>query len=124
MLPHKILIVEDSPLHQKVYDLILGLYRRRGVVLLHASNGREGLAVLAANPDADLIILDINMPVMSGLEFLGHIRRERAFESIPVIICSTEGKDDDIRRGLRMGARGYIKKPFTHGELLDLIDRV
>lgn len=121
---NKMLVVEDSLLHQKMYDLMLLAYRREGVVILHADNGRDALARLSSDPDIDLVLLDINMPVMSGLEFLQQITGEQAFRNIPVIICSTEGKDQDIVRGLQMGARGYLKKPFKAEELIGLIERV
>jgi two-component system chemotaxis response regulator CheY len=120
----KILIVEDSLLHQKMYDIMLHEYRRDGVVMLHADHGQDALAQLSDHPDIDLILLDVNMPVMSGLEFLRQLKAEDAFRTIPVIICSTEGKDDDILRGLRMGAMGYLKKPFKPEDLIALIERV
>jgi len=120
----RIMVVEDSALHQKMYDMILAIYRSKGVEILHAANGQEALACLSACPDTDLVILDINMPVMSGLEFLRRMKAEEAFRDIPAIICSTEGKDEDIVRGLRAGARGYVKKPFLPVQLLDLIARV
>ena len=120
----KILVVEDSALHQKMYDVMLALYRNNGAEILHASNGMEGLALLIDNPDTDLVILDINMPVMSGLEFLRRMKEEEAFRNLPVIICSTEGKDEDILRGLQKGAQGYIKKPFKAEDLIAMVERI
>ena len=120
----KILIVEDSELHQKLYDAILLLYKKRGVILIRAFNGKEALEKLYAHSDINLIILDINMPVMSGLEFLQKIKNEQALKLIPVIICSTEGKDEDIMLGLRMGADAYIKKPFKPEELHRIIEKI
>jgi CheY-like chemotaxis protein len=120
----KILIVEDSALHQKVYDIFLALYKRQGVELVHAENGQQALERLADHPDVDLVILDINMPVMSGLEFLHHIKKEKAFRDLCVVICSTEGADEDIRLGLSLGAKAYIKKPFRPEDLNTLIDRL
>jgi CheY-like chemotaxis protein len=120
----KILVVEDSELHQKLYDAILLLYKKRGVDLIRAFNGKEALEKLYAYADINLIILDINMPVMSGLEFLQKIKNEQALKLIPVIICSTEGKDEDIMLGLRMGADAYIKKPFKPEELHQIIEKI
>jgi two-component system chemotaxis response regulator CheY len=120
----QILIVEDSELLHRMYDLIFQRYRQTGTEVLHAYNGREALSLLASHPDVDLIVLDINMPVMSGLEFLTHCRRESVFQHIPVIIVSTEGKEDDTLRALQSGARGYITKPFKPPDLHDLIDKV
>lgn len=120
----KILIVEDSELLHRMYDLIFQRYRQTGTQVLHAYHGREALSQLTSHPDVDLIVLDINMPVMSGLEFLSHCRRESVFQHIPVIIVSTEGKEDDTMRGLQSGARAYITKPFKPADLHILIDKV
>ncbi|MBN2383555.1 response regulator [bacterium] len=120
----KVLIVEDSDLIHKMYQVILMRYRKNGTQLIHAVNGIEGLNKLNEHPDTDLILLDINMPVMSGFEFLRRIKQEKVFQSIPVIIVSTEGKDEDTARGLEQGARGYIKKPFQASDLYRLIERL
>lgn len=121
---NKILVVEDSELLQKGYDLIFRRYRRGGCTLVRASNGKEGLERLIEHPDCDLIILDINMPEMSGLEFLRLCRSQRPFQKIPVIIISTEGEDEDIMRGLKAGANAYLKKPFQVDELHSMISTV
>ncbi len=119
----KILIVEDSELLHRMYDLILLPYRKEGCQVLHANHGREALTVLSGDPDVDLILLDINMPVMSGLEFLHHLKGQEVFKDIPVVIVSTEGKEQDTVRGLQCGARGYITKPFHAPDLYRIIDR-
>ncbi len=119
---NKILVIEDSMLHQRIYDIIFSKYKK--VHILHANNGQEGLDLLGINPDTVLVILDVNMPVMSGLEFLSHMKRETALGDVPVIISSTEGNEEDIVRGLKAGAAGYIKKPFQPDTLLKLIDSV
>jgi len=64
------------------------------------------------------------MPVMNGLEFLERIRREPAYSGIPVIIISTEAKQEDAIRGINMGAKGYVRKPFQASELDELISKV
>lgn len=122
--PVKILIVEDSALLHRMYEVVFRSYRLEGGLLLHAMDGREGLQRLSEHPDTDLILLDINMPVMSGLEFLAHCKRERVFREIPVIIVSTEGKQEDTVRALQAGARGYVTKPFRPQDLHSLIDRI
>lgn len=109
---------------QSGYRLVLQRYRAGGCQMLRALNGKEALEVLAANPDCDLIILDINMPVMSGLEFLYHCKHQPALSRIPVIISSTESEEDDIIRGLQAGAAAYLVKPFKVDELHQLITRV
>ena len=72
----------------------------------------------------EIILLDINMPRMSGLEFLKTVKADSAFNEIPVVIISTEGKEEDTIRGLEAGAAAYIKKPFGNQELLEVIQRL
>ena len=120
----KILIVEDSELLHRMYDVVFRQHRNNSGVLLHAFNGKEALDRLAQHPDVDLILLDINMPIMSGLQFLQYCQTQRVFRDIPVIVISTEGKHDDTLRALQAGARGYLTKPFRPADLHALIDRV
>ena len=118
----KILIVEDSELLHRMYDLILMRYKATGANILHSYNGMEGWDLLLANADVDIILLDINMPIMDGIEFLKRRRLEKAFLKIPVIIISTEGKEDDTALGLRLGANTYLTKPFQPPNLLKMIE--
>lgn len=119
-----VLVVEDSELLHRMYDLILVRYKTHGAQVSHAFNGQQALEMLAAKPQVDLILLDINMPVMSGLEFLLHCKRQRVFQEIPIIIISTEGKEQDTVRGLEAGARAYLTKPFQPNDLHALIAKV
>ncbi|HXH40438.1 MAG TPA: response regulator [Thermoanaerobaculia bacterium] len=120
----KILIVEDSELLHRMYEVVFRQHRFKQGVLLHAMNGKEALDRLAQHSDVDLIVLDINMPVMSGLQFLQFCQSERVFREIPVIVVSTESKKDDTLRALQAGARGYVTKPFRPHDLHALIDRI
>jgi two-component system chemotaxis response regulator CheY len=120
----KILIVEDSELLHRMYEVVFREHRFNGGLLLHAYHGQEALARLAQHPDVDLILLDINMPVMSGLQFLQHCRSERVFRDIPVVVISTEGKKEDTIRALQTGARGYVTKPFKPSDLHTIINRI
>lgn len=119
MQPHKVLVIDDSTLMHKLFGALLPKAN-----LIHALDGVEALSRLAEHPDADLVILDINMPRMNGLEFLHKVKADGALASIPVVIVSTEGKEEDTVLGLRAGAAAYIRKPFQHRELLDLIARL
>ncbi len=119
MQPNKILVVDDSKLIHKIFEVMLRRYS-----LVHAHDGHEGLECLHAHPDIDLILLDINMPRMNGLEFLGQVKETPAFAGIPVVIISTEGKEEDTIRGLEAGAAAYVKKPFGHQELYEVIERL
>lgn len=92
--------------------------------LVHATDGLEALQRLGEHSDIDLILLDINMPYMNGLEFLDSVKQDAALADIPVIIISTEGKEEDTIRGLEAGAAAYIKKPFGSEEILVIIERL
>jgi two-component system chemotaxis response regulator CheY len=118
----KILAVDDSALIHQMYKLFLSRYKN--CKLISAMNGLEALDKLAQEEGIDLILLDINMPVMNGLEFLQRVQKEQAYQAIPVIIISTEGKEEDTIRGLKMGAKGYVKKPFQASELHGLIEKI
>lgn len=119
MQPKKVLVVDDSKLIHKMFEVML-----RSYALVHAMDGREGLERLHEHPDIDLILLDINMPSMNGFEFLDEVKGSEAFRKVPVVIVSTEGKDQDTLRGLQAGAAAYIKKPFRNDEILELIERL
>jgi len=116
---HKILVVDDSKLMHRMFEVML-----RGNDLVSAFDGREALQRLREHPDVKLVLLDINMPVMSGLEFLEAVGRDAALSQVPVVIISTEGKEEDTQRGLEAGAVAYIRKPFQADELRAVIDRL
>lgn len=117
MKPNKVLVIDDSRLLHKMYGVML-----QDLVLVHAFDGIEALQRLAEHRDVDLILLDINMPHMNGLELLNLVRSNQSFAKIPVIIISTETKDEDRARGVRAGANAYLKKPFSHDELRATIE--
>ncbi len=119
MSAKKILVVDDSKLIHKMFNVML-----RQHTLIHAHNGKEGLEVLGQNADVNLILLDINMPTMNGLEFLHQVKNDQALDSIPVVIISTEGKEEDTERALKAGASAYIKKPFDHRQLVEVIEQL
>lgn len=119
MEPNKVLVVDDSKLIHKMFEILLRQYQ-----LIHAHDGREALQVLNEHADIDLILLDVNMPNMNGLEFLEQVKADSALSGIPVVIISTEGKEEDTIRGLEAGAAAYIKKPFQNEELFDIISRL
>lgn len=118
MEPNKILVVDDSKLMHKVFEVMLRQYP-----LVYAVDGRDALDKLDEHDDVDLILLDINMPKMNGIEFLAELRSREEGSDLPVIIISTEGKEEDTRRGLEAGAVAYIKKPFRSEEILEIISK-
>jgi two-component system, chemotaxis family, chemotaxis protein CheY len=118
----KILIVEDSPTMCSLYRMVLGV--RRETELIFASNGVEGLDRVAQEPRLQLMIVDINLPQMDGLEFLRRARDELDAASIPAIVISTEGDPADFDAARRAGAAAYLRKPWTPDQLLEAIDRL
>lgn len=120
MDPKKVLVVDDSKLMHKMYEVMLRQY-----VLVHAMDGEEASQELENHDDVDLVLLDINMPRMGGLEFLDHMGYQDEDKDLPpVIIVSTEGKEEDTQRGLDAGAVAYIKKPFSSVQLTEVISQM
>jgi two-component system chemotaxis response regulator CheY len=117
--PRKILVVDDSKLMHKMYEVMLRQY-----ALVYALDGRQALDRLQGHDDIDLVLLDINMPNMNGLEFLAELRADEAHKDLKVIIISTEGRDEDTQRGLEAGASAYIKKPFHSEDILEKISQL
>lgn len=115
----KILVVDDSKLMHKMYEVMLRQHE-----LVHAFDGRDALTRLWEHQDVGLVLLDINMPLMTGLELLAERRRDERLRDVPVIVISTEGKEEDTQRALELGANAYIRKPFGALELSEAIERV
>jgi len=106
------LIVDDSSVMRKIVERSL---RQAGIDLekvVEAGNGAEALGVLRDNP-VDLILCDINMPVMDGLEFVRQLGSVENAKNVPVVMITTEGSESYVVQALSSGARGYIRKPFT-----------
>src|SRR5271166_515993 len=106
------LIVDDSSVMRKIVERCL---RQAGMDLgqvLEASNGAEALALVSENT-CDLILSDINMPVMDGLEFVRHLKEVESTKKIPIVMITTEGGEKSVLEALSLGAKGYIRKPFT-----------
>ena len=106
------LIVDDSSVMRKIVERCL---RQAGIDLkqvLEAGNGAEALTVLKDNP-VDLILCDINMPVMDGLEFVKQLAGVPNAKGVPVVMITTEGSEAHVVQAISFGAKGYIRKPFT-----------
>ncbi len=120
MAKHNILIVEDSPTMRQL--IIVSLKRIANCNLVEASDGVDGWKKLSGQ-DFDLILTDINMPVMDGLKLVSLIRNDEKKQEIPIIIITTEGAEEDKRRGLALGANDYIAKPIQSHTLLDVVKK-
>ena len=106
------LIVDDSSVMRKIVERSL---RQAGLELsqvLEASNGVEALSI-AQEKEVDLILSDINMPVMDGLEFVRQLQGLENGKQIPVVMITTEGSESRVVQALSSGACGYLRKPFT-----------
>jgi len=106
------LIFDDSSVMRKIVERSL---RQVGIELtqvLEAGNGAEALCVLKENR-VELILCDINMPVMDGLEFIKQLSSVENAKGVPVVMITTEGSEAHVVQALSCGARGYIRKPFT-----------
>jgi len=113
----KILVVEDSPTMRQLISF--ALKRLRDMAIVEAADGVEGLKKLNADT-FDLIITDINMPVMDGLKLISLIRRDVKYRNIPIMIITTEGNAEDRERALTLGANAYITKPIQAGNVLEI----
>ncbi len=115
----KVLVVDDSAALQQIYKLTLSRYK---CPVISALSGQAGLNALANNPDTNLLIVDLDMPQMSGLEFIRKVKEQEAYRNIPVITISTKAtKESDAKEALAF-AQGNIIKPFTSNEVHRLIE--
>ncbi len=116
-----VLIVEDS---KAIRSMIrVSLEEAGGFFAVEAGNGFEALKTLPTRR-FDLIITDINMPDINGLELIGFVKSNPEYQDIPLVIVSTEKSDEDKKRGLALGASGYVVKPFTKEDLMSMIKNV
>jgi two-component system chemotaxis response regulator CheY len=116
----KVLIVDDSSVLRKIVERAL---RQAGLELsevLEASNGAEALAQVEKG-GLDMILSDINMPVMDGLEFLKNLAGVEAAKGVPVIMITTEGSEARVVEALSAGAKGYLRKPFTSEQVKERV---
>lgn len=114
----KILIVEDDP---TTIQLIEFLLKKNDFGVFIAHNGVEALE-LSKKEKADLILMDVMMPKMDGIEAIERLKKDETTRDIPIVILSALGQEMDVMRGLQAGASGYIVKPFSPKELLDEIN--
>ena len=107
-----VLIVDDSTSMRSVIKKIITISGFKMDQCYEAENGKQALEILS-KVWVDIILSDINMPEMSGLELLTALKGDRLLQEIPVIIISTEGSDERKKTALEMGAKEFIQKPFS-----------
>lgn len=110
-----LLVVEDSPVMRQL--VVFALTRIKSIKVTEATDGLDGLRKLAQGK-FDLIITDINMPVMDGLKLVNRVRSDPNHKATPIIIITTEGSQEDRQRALQLGANAYITKPIQAPEVI------
>lgn len=117
----KVLVVEDSPTMRQL--IVFALKRIRNFQIVEANDGVDGLKKLNAEK-FDLILTDINMPIMDGLKLVSMIRNDPNYKTVPIVIITTEGASEDRDRALSLGANAYITKPIQTVQILDTVKRL
>lgn len=118
-----VMIVDDSGAMRSVIKKVIAISGFKMSLCMEAGNGREALERLQGNW-VDVIVSDINMPEMGGMELLQALSRDALYRNIPVIIVSTEGSRERMREALDKGARGFIKKPFLPEDIRNVLYEV
>jgi two-component system chemotaxis response regulator CheY len=116
----RILIVDDSTVMRKIVERALRQAGLDSLVVHEAGSGIEGLEVLKAK-QVDLILSDINMPSMDGLEFLRQLRAQNLAPGVPVVMITTESSEEHVKQAILSGAQGYIRKPFTSEQVKERV---
>ena len=111
-----VLVVDDSAAIRKILTRVL---RQTGMAIqtIHeAGDGQEALAVMAQHR-VDLVLSDINVPKMDGLQLLASLKASPQWRNIPVVMITTEGGETKVAEAVRLGAAGYVRKPFTADQI-------
>lgn len=116
-----VLIVDDSPTMRMLVSFALG--KHWVCDIRHAGNGIEALAE-AGVKRPDLMMVDINMPEMDGLELISRVRSTAALKDVPIIVITSEGTPADVQKGMEAGATAYLVKPFQPQKLQAVIDHM
>lgn len=116
--PLRALVVEDSPAMRQL--ICFALRRIKGLEVTEADDGVEGLKKLTG-ARFDILITDINMPVMDGLKLVSLVRRDEVHKHIPIVIITTEGAAEDRQRALNLGANAYITKPIQAPQVINCV---
>lgn len=114
-----IMVVEDSPTMRQLISF--AMKRVPGAKVVEATDGVDALKKLSAEK-VDLILADINMPVMDGLKLVSLVRGNPEYREIPVIIITTEGAEEDKNKAMAIGANAYLPKPIQTQELIRLVN--
>ena len=113
--PKTVLVVEDSPTMRQLIVYALG--RVKNLKVIQAGDGIEALGKLSTEK-IDILITDVNMPMMDGLKLVAMVRKDENHAEIPIIIITTEGAQEDRKRALALGANAYITKPIQAPQVI------
>lgn len=116
----KILVVDDSATMRSSITFFL---EENGYETVIAEDGVDGLKKLSDN-EVKMIITDINMPNMNGIEFIGHVRKDAKYKFLPIIVLTTESQEDMLNKGRAAGATGWIVKPFSNEKMIAVIKKL
>ncbi len=117
----RVLVVDDSATVRQQVGIAL---QPAGYEIVEAVDGADGLTKLADNSDISMVICDINMPRMSGLEMIEHIAQNKTIKKVPIVMLTTEGQPALIQRARQAGAKGWIVKPFKPDLLLAAVNKL
>jgi two-component system chemotaxis response regulator CheY len=117
----KILIVDDSRTIRQQVSFTLS---KGGYAVVEAEDGLQGIERLKAEPDIAMVISDVNMPNMDGLEMLETISKDASIKAPPIIMLTTEGSGELISRAKAAGAKGWLVKPFEPDQLIAAVTRI
>jgi two-component system chemotaxis response regulator CheY len=123
LMPLDVLIVDDSAAIRKILQRVL---RQADVPVrqfFEAGDGAEALEALKTQ-EVGLILSDINMPNMDGLQLLGHLKANEAWKDIPVVMVTTEGSQAKVMEAVELGAAGYVRKPFTAEQIKEKLSGI
>jgi len=113
------LVVEDSPTMRQLISF--SLKRFKNAKIIEAVDGVDALKKLSGPDKIDLILTDINMPVMDGLKLISLIRGDDSLREIPIVVITTEGANEDRRRALELGANEYLCKPIQANQVFSVV---
>ncbi|MCB0317546.1 MAG: response regulator [Bdellovibrionales bacterium] len=122
-MAYNFLLVDDSSIVRKSLKKTIGMTSLEVSALHEAENGKVALEVLK-NEWIDLIFLDINMPIMNGVEFMEALRADENLKDMAVIIVSTEGSKERIQRLEELDVKAYLRKPVTPEDLVEKVEEV
>ena len=118
MAEHAALVVEDSPTMRQL--IVFALRRLQSLKVTEADDGVDALRKLQAGK-FDILITDINMPIMDGLKLVSLVRKDETHKDIPIVIITTEGAQEDRQRALSLGANAYITKPIQAPQVINTV---